>query len=59
MYIGINQQTSVYEGDTFLQFSVKLVGNAASLYRRYKRTDLVRLVRNDLAANNLYTKTVA
>ena len=45
--------------DTFLQFSVKLVGDAASLYGRYKGADLVRLVRDDLAANNLHTKTVA
>ena len=45
--------------DTFLQFSVKLVGDATSLYRRYERTDFIRLVRDDLAANNLHTKTVA
>ena len=45
--------------DTFLQFSVQLVGNATALYGSHKRTDLVRLVRRDLAADNLHTKTVA
>jgi len=45
--------------DTFLQFSMKLVSDAASLYGGYKSTNLIRLVVDDLAANNLHTKTVA
>ena len=38
---------------------MQLVGNASPLYGRHKGTDLVRLVRDDLASNNLHTKTVA
>lgn len=54
MYIGTGNSA-----DTFLEFSMKLIGDATPLYRRHKSTDLVRLVRDDLAANNLHTKTVA
>ena len=46
------------DDDTFLQLSVQLIGNAATLYRRHKRTDLVRLIRDDLAADDLDTETV-